>query len=248
MTAGWYADPTGRFPARYFDGTDWTDQVQGADGQVSTDAVERRSTGLPAPGPAGGSGPGGYAAAPAWGSPQPASAGGWGGPAPAQGGGWSPGPGPAHAGPTTLERSSGTIGLVIAAIGWALAALSLFALDWVDGGTRGDITDGLPDSLPDGAPLADALSFGYLKGADLLLLGVVAVGLVIVFATLRGKDPTAPRLLVGLVAALAVVLHAVTVARLLSDQAEFGAQLGLVAYLVVILGLAIGSRSRPAPA
>ncbi|HEX4529287.1 MAG TPA: DUF2510 domain-containing protein [Acidimicrobiia bacterium] len=37
-TAGWYADPTGRFQYRYWDGATWTDQTS-SDGEVTTDPL-----------------------------------------------------------------------------------------------------------------------------------------------------------------------------------------------------------------
>jgi hypothetical protein len=37
--AGWYADPTGRYQSRYWDGSAWTDQVSAEDGNVCTDPV-----------------------------------------------------------------------------------------------------------------------------------------------------------------------------------------------------------------
>jgi Protein of unknown function (DUF2510) len=37
-TAGWHADPTGRFEHRYWDGATWTDQTS-SDGEVATDPL-----------------------------------------------------------------------------------------------------------------------------------------------------------------------------------------------------------------
>src|SRR6185437_4773523 len=37
-TAGWYADPTGRFQYRYWDGATWTDETS-SDGEVTTDPL-----------------------------------------------------------------------------------------------------------------------------------------------------------------------------------------------------------------
>jgi hypothetical protein len=37
-TAGWHADPTGRFQHRYWDGAAWTDQAR-SDGEVTTDPL-----------------------------------------------------------------------------------------------------------------------------------------------------------------------------------------------------------------
>jgi len=37
-TAGWYADPTGRFQYRYWDGATWTDETS-SHGEVTTDPL-----------------------------------------------------------------------------------------------------------------------------------------------------------------------------------------------------------------
>ncbi len=232
MSAGWFIDPTGRFAQRYFDGQDWTDQVQGANGQVMSDPMERRSTGFAAPVP------------PATVAPQFAPVGApsaWGGPPPAWGGPQAPGPQQPKLG---LSKGSGVAGLVIAGFGWLLVALSMFGADWLDGVTRTDISDALPDSIPDGLPLGDAFAFTYVSWLGLALLVIVAIGIVAVVFTLLGKDSTAPRFAVGLVAAVGAVAHAVAITQFLRDNAELGAYLGALGYLVVIAGLAIGSRSR----
>lgn len=224
MDAGWFPDPTGRHAARYFDGRDWTDRAQGGDGQVIEDALERRSSGLAAPAP----------------TPAPAP------PPPAYG----PPPGPAWGPPPTkppVAKGTGVLGIAIAGFGWLLAAASLLALDWADGVTRGDISDALPDSLPDGVGFADSLWFYYVKGGGLALLVLVALGIGAAALGLIGRDPTVLRFLAGGLVLLTVVVHAVSIARGLRDQAELGAQLGTVAYLVVIAGLAIGSHTKAQP-
>lgn len=45
VSAGWYPDPSGRFSQRYFDGGGWTDQVVGANGMTTTDAVPGAAAG-----------------------------------------------------------------------------------------------------------------------------------------------------------------------------------------------------------
>lgn len=57
MEKGWYNDPHGRYLRRYFDGTDWTNQVQSASGEVLTDnfpgiaePAGAQGTGFTAPG------------------------------------------------------------------------------------------------------------------------------------------------------------------------------------------------------
>jgi hypothetical protein len=222
MAAGWFPDPTGRFPTRHHDGSDWTDHVQGPDGQVEVDPLERRSSGLPAPAPAAG-----------W-APSP------GGPAPMAGP--APGGPPPAAGPAPIAKGTGFLGVAIAGFGWLLAALSLLVLDWVDGAGRGDIADALPGSLPDS--LADIVAYTYVRWAGLALLVLVALGLASVLLGLLGRDPTVLRFLVAGLVLVAVVLHAFAVARGLRDAAEVGAHLGTFAYLVVIAGLAVGSHTR----
>jgi hypothetical protein len=217
MDAGWFPDPTGRTVARYFDGQDWTDRVQGADGQVTEDVLARQSSGLAAPAPAPG--------------PTPA-------PPPAAGPGWAPPP------RSALAKGTGLLGVGLAGFGWLLAALSLLALDWADGATRGDIADVLPSSAPGGLPFADLISYHYVGWAGLALLVLVALGLGAVALGLIGPDPTALRFVVGGLVLVAVVLHTAAVARGLRDNAELGAHLGTAAYLLVLVGLSIGSRSR----
>ncbi len=71
--AGWHADPTGRFPFRFFDGQRWTDNVYAADG-ARTDPLEPVVPAGPVVAPAAGHpAPAGpvAASAPAAGNPAP---------------------------------------------------------------------------------------------------------------------------------------------------------------------------------
>jgi hypothetical protein len=215
MTAGWHPDPTGRFGARYFDGAAWTDQVQGANGQVTTDALERSPGATPPPPPA--------PAPPAWGPP---------------GGGYAP------AAPAPLAKATGFLGLALAGLGWLLAATSLLLFNWGDGVSRGDIADVAPDPFTDGIELADSVTIMYVQWAGFALLALVLLGLGAALLGLIGRDPTVLRFLVGGLAGFAAIVHAFAVVRALRDNVELGAHLGTLGYLVAIAGLAIGAHTR----
>ena len=45
---GWFDDPYGRYPRRYFNGEEWTDQVQVATGEVVTETSTAVETDPPA--------------------------------------------------------------------------------------------------------------------------------------------------------------------------------------------------------
>lgn len=214
MNADWFPDPSGRFNQRFFDGSGWTEHVVGANGSTVADPL----TGAFPPPP------------PLTATPPP--------PPPFHHA--STGTAPHASGP----RTTSWVGVGIAGVGLLLAALSLYALDWVDGTSIGDLRDGLPDTLPDGLPLADVLSLNYLRwGGLLLLLGVIAALLAVGVAVSR-RDGDGARLLGAAVAGTAAALHTITVVRLFrapgADPAV-GAWLGTIGFLAVAVGLAIAA-------
>ena len=250
MTApGWFPDPTGRFSERWHDGTDWTDQVLGANGQATGDPLARTSSGFSAP-----TGPSASAAPPpaapmAAAAPPPAMAGPW-APAPPAAGGWAP-PGPAWApgaAPADDRPRSAGIGVLLSFLGLVPVLLSLFALDWADGGaTFSKLRDAYADA-PSGLPAADAMVKGYAQFGAYLLLAMVALGLVLVATGALGHGRGFPRAVVAVVAAVAAVVHLAVVLRLFRGPAspEAGAWIAVVGYLAAIVGLGFGPKRRRA--
>lgn len=107
----WTADPTGRFPQRFWDGVAWTDQVALVDGTPALD-----------PTPAGDHPAPGIAAAP----PAPDTTG-------QAGAGASP-----SASPSAWASRVRPGWFVLALAGLGVAALSVFTLDWLAGDTVGE--------------------------------------------------------------------------------------------------------------
>lgn len=141
-------------------------------------------------------------------------------------------------------RTLSWVGVATAGVGAALAALSLYALDWADGTTAGDLRDGFPDPLPDGLPFEDVLSITYLRWGGLVLLLMVVVALVAVGRGISRQDGDGIRLVGAAIAALAATVHTVTVVRLFrgpGPDPSLGAWLGTVGFLVVVVGLAIAA-------
>lgn len=142
------------------------------------------------------------------------------------------------------SRSLSWVGVSIAGVGLLLAALSLYALDWADGASVGDLRDGLPDTLPDGLPFADVLSLTYLRWGGLLLLLGVVVALVAVGVAISRRDGDGARLLGAVVAGTAAALHTITVVRLFRAPGvdpAIGAWVGTIGFLAVVVGLAIAA-------
>lgn len=154
---------------------------------------------------------------------------------------------PGSAAPAPGKKALSWAGVSMAGVGVLLAALSLYALDWADGATAGDVRDGLPDPLPDGLPFADVVSFTYVRWGGLLFLLGAAIALIAVALAISRRDGSAVRVLGAVVVGTAAILHTVAVVRLFrgpgADPA-FGAWLGTVGFLTVALGLAIATPNR----
>lgn len=215
MDANWHPDPTGRFGQRFFDGRDWTDHVVGANGQTIADPLAQ-SYPPPPPGSAVTT-----AAAPAA-AGRPTDAGG---------------------APAGSRRTSWN-GMAVAGVGAFLALLSLFALDWADKVSAGDLRDGIPSSLPSGIPVEDVIAFRYLQWGGLILLLACLAGLALVASGIKGRDGNGPRVLTALAGSLGALLHTFTVARFFvgdGPDPALGAWLGTVGFLTVAIGCAIAT-------
>lgn len=229
-TEGWFADPSGRFGRRWFDGAAWTGDVVSADGRVVSDPLPEPGRSHPPS---------------AW--PETSgSAQGWQQPFPGQSNWAAPPLQQQGAPPPGGIRYAPGAGLAVAAVGLILAALSLFALDWADG-SDGAFLD-LSSRVRDAG--SDAVNDNgiYLYAA---WLGFVLFGVTVVLTVLAGLPvpPTAagnryPRIVCSLVAGLAAVLHTVAVVHVFRGPADpqFGAWLGVGGYLVVIVGMVLGAR------
>lgn len=247
MTAqGWYPDPSGRFTQRWFDGIDWTDHVVGANGQTIQD---------PLPGPSSGPGPGPGDRAEEAESPPPPTvapppsaratdATGTAPPPPprypapgaAQSGGYAPRPAGVRFGPGP--------GLALDLLGVLLVVLSLFVLKWADT-SRGGFADihTSASHAPSHLEGPDALVKAYATFAAYVFLGLAVVGGLLVGIGVSARN-AALQVVVAVVAGVACVYHAFFVERLFRGPGSplIGAWLGVVGYLVLIAGLALGAR------
>lgn len=251
---GWAPDPTGRFTQRWFDGRDWSDQVLGANGQPTTDALERTSSGLPAPGGSGDDAPAVSSADPA--PPPPATASLPAPPsAPARTDPSPMGPATAWSAPSggagpTSAGSLGVVGLLISGVGLLFVALSLFGLKWANTAQSSfsDIRDAFDKADFGSAPAIDQFVKAYATVLGYVLLVAVVAGLVLVAARMRSAG-RATHVVVALVAAAGAVSHAVVVERLFrgSTDPEIGAWLAVVGYLAIIVGMAFAPRQAARP-
>lgn len=225
MTPGWYPDPSGRFPQRYYDGQAWTEQVVGANGMATTDIGTDAST-LPAPtGPASISTP---IAIP----PSPAST-----------------TGTSEVTREPAHRLSWT-GIAVAVLGTALTALSVTALSWASGTSFSDLRE-VSDTLSSSSYDDAVVAHHYGSWAWVLLLLVVAAGVVLVAAAINRRDGTGLRLVVAAVAATGALAHAGYVAQMFEGPGPapgIGAWAGSLGYLITIVGLAIATPRRRSPA
>lgn len=227
MTPGWYPDPSGRFPQRYFDGQTWTDQVVGANGMTTTDGLPGGTTPSPpaAPEP------------PTDASPPP------------------PPPEPSVALPGVLSPPHGPdrsprlswIGIGVAGLGALLVMLSCTVLSWADGGlTFSDVrmvSDELSSSNYDDAKMA----YQYGSWGWFTALFLVVAGIALVASLVSRRDGTIVRVAVALVAAVAVMSHAGFVSYMFKGPGPavgFGAWAGVVGYLITIVGLSIATPRR----
>ena len=236
---GWFADPTGRFGQRWYDGSAWTKNVVGASGGVLEDAMPESETPFAPPSAPGPSTPSSPQAAQA----QP--------PAQSAPGGFAPPPGgyrPSGA-PPTVRYGVGA-GLIIGLVGVVLVALSLFAVSWGKGDkTRfTDFTSAVHKAHP-----TSYRDFGvHLNYVYVSWLAYVLFAAVLVLTVLAGIP--VPRTGLGnrfwrigasLLAGIAAMIHSVTVTYTFvntGQTAGFGALAALFGYFVVMIGMIFGAR------
>jgi hypothetical protein len=266
--SGWYPDPSGRYPKRWFDGNDWTASVLDNGGQQAYDQLPPAGApsvaALPAaaspprppassapPPPPGGSSvpaPSPWAPETSWQSAPsqsaqphtPMTSGGvWARQQPVTTASLGLTPPPAVSAPAT-GRSA--IALVIGTIGLALIAVSMFVLDWGPDATFSDIRTSVSDLDP--SEWADKIVKYYTEGLGYLWLGIT--GLAVAFAA-GGRRAVRRSAHVGaaLLAGLGAVLATFVIVRLFRGPGadpEFGAWLLTAGYLVMLAGVAVSAR------
>lgn len=250
---GWAVDPTGRFTQRWFDGHDWTDDVLGADGRSTTDALPRTSSGLAAP-TASTAGPTVPSAASTPPQPQPAGSPSTAPAPPAHASSPVRSPaapqtssGPGTGGATTTGLSVRYLGSVISGVGLVLVLLSLFVLNWADQdpSSFGDLRNAFDGADLTGAPVVDQFVQLYATTLGYLLLVVVVAGVVVIAVRARsaGRGTHAA---VAAAAGVGAVAHAVAVERLFRGTIDpsLGAWLAVGGYLAVIAGAAVAPTKR----
>lgn len=152
---GWYADPHGRYEARYWDGTAWTDHIM-KDGVQGTDVpMGVRSPGVLAPG----------VVAPGVATPSTFGVG---------GGAAAPGRGAMASRSRVRQENRAGVGTVLALAGLALYAFSL-GQPWI-GGTN---------ALTKPPGLFGAANQSWSSFGEALGMGAIALVLTLVFTTLR---------------------------------------------------------------
>ena len=258
---GWYPDPSGRYPKRWYDGNDWTASVLDHSGQQAYDQLPPAGTpsvaalpvasAPPPPPPPGGSSvpaPSPWAPDPSWQSARspsaqpytPVSSGGvWAQQQPVTTASLGLTPPPAVSTPAT---GLSAIALVIGTIGLALIALSLFVLDWGPDATFSDIRTGLRDLDP--SEWADKVVKYYTQWLGYVWLGVT--GLAVAFAAGgRGAARRSAHVGAALLAGLGAVLATFVIVRGFRGPGpgpEFGAWLLVGGYLVTLAGLIVSAR------
>lgn len=217
MSAGWFADPTGRFGQRWYDGHAWSDQVVAASGSAISDPLP--PGGPPFPPPFAG--------------------------APAQAHAHAHDPAVPVAAAGVRLRPGATLGIGL--LGVLLVALSLLGVPWTTEGPGFsflDLSEASRDA--DGSEETVVWAYAVAGGFLLLagaLVGVVLAGTPLPG---RLGAATGWRILASAGCALAVVLHTVTVVRTFRGPAspEIGAWLGVAGYFVIIAAMVIGHYRR----
>jgi hypothetical protein len=262
---GWYPDPSGRYPRRWFDGTDWTASVLGANGQQGYDELppaaapgaRALTAGSPLPPPPPPSQPTTVppppAGPPATWPPSTSRATPWQpelppgtqrqqqssrAPSP-----WEPTTGypPAPAsGAAPARRRASSLGAVVVGVAVALWVLSLFVLDWVDGVTFTDFRHTIPpvDGPIDNLVKANVL---WLAFAWAGLATLVAVRFVIG----RAGSPRFGHVSTALVAAVGAVMSTLVIVRIFrgpGPDPELGAWLLPAGHLLVVAAAVISAR------
>jgi hypothetical protein len=192
--AGWFADPTGRFAKRWYDGAAWTDNVVGASGAVVADPLPASQHPYAPPTPEPRTAPVGPAAH--WTPPPQASAPGW--------------PGPAATG---AVRYGPGLGLLIGLVGLVAALLSLFVLEWadVDQGTFLDLGKAARKVGSDDYPYATAYIYVAWAGFVLFALAVLLVVVAGLPLPRSAAGNTYARVIGAVVAGGAAVLQTVVI-------------------------------------
>lgn len=187
-----------------------------------------------------------------------------------QPGAW-PGSGGPQTVPRSEARYGPGIGLAISALGIVLVLLSLFVLKWAKGdhSAFSDIHSAATKSSGGSLGFADTLTKAYAQYAAYvyLVLAIIGVGLAgfglprsrgsrlvagffvggvvgIVLQAIDQDGTWATQLTAALVAGAAAIVQTVAIERLFRGPAspQIGAWLGVVGYLVVIVGVALGAR------
>lgn len=213
MTPGWYPDPTGRFPQRYFDGRSWTGQVVGANGMSTSDPVSD-VTGLVAPsGPAT--------------APTPRSA--------------PPTTGEEAAQP--VARRVSWYGLAVAAAGAALVTLSVTSLSWSKDASFSDaqkVTDTFESSSYDDALAAYHYgAWGWILALALVVAGLVWVAARVNRGD--GTGPRLLVAAIAAIAAVSHAGYVAQIFEGPGPSPAIGAWAGSIGYVITIIGLAIAT-------
>lgn len=227
MSAGWFADPSGRFGQRWYDGHAWSDQVVAANGTAISDPLPPGGAPFPPP----------FAGLPAL-PPAGAPSG-----APSGAAAWRPDhPGDRTTGPSSVRLLPGAT-LGIGLLGVLLVALSLLGVPWVTDGPGVSFLD-LSEAARDADGSEETVVWVYAVAGGFLLLAGALVGVVLAGTPLPGRPGavTAWRIVASAGCALAVVLHTVTVVRVFRGPAspDIGAWLGIAGYFVVIGAMVLG--------
>ncbi|MBE7188422.1 DUF2510 domain-containing protein [Jatrophihabitans endophyticus] len=218
---GWFADPTGRFGQRWYDGSTWSQHVVGANGGVLEDALPESGAQYPPPPPAP--------------------------PAPPQS--FAPSPFPSQATGGGVRYGVGA-GLVIGLVGVVLAALSLLVVPWASGDKSHftDLTSAAhkanPTTFPD---FGIHLYYVYVSWLAYVLLAAVAVLTVLAGIPVPRTGPGNRfwRIGASLLAGVAATAHSVTITYVYANSghtAGFGALSALIGYFLVMVAMIFGAR------
>lgn len=142
------------------------------------------------------------------------------------------------------SRRTSWYGVAVAGVGSLFVLLSLYALNWGDNVSAGDIRDDIPSPLPDGLDIEDVITFRYIEWGGLILLLLTLAGLAVVASGIQRRDGDGGRVLTAITAGLGALAHTFTVVRSFTgpgDDPAVGAWLGTVGFLVVIVGCAIAA-------